>query len=99
MCACENLCTFLSVCLFKGVKSFGVIYGMCVSEFRCRKIMRFVYLCVCDCMINALVCVSLCVCVSLFMCEIVCVLHPGQICDSVCVCECAFVCVSECVSA
>ena len=57
VCVCENLRTFLSVCLFKGVESFGVIYGMFVSEFRCRKIMR----CVCDCMINALVCVSLCV--------------------------------------
>ena len=50
---------------------------------------------VCDCMINALVCVSLCVCVSLFMCEIVCVLHPGQICDSVSVWvhRCVFPCV------
>ena len=63
VCVCENLRTFLSVCLFKGVESFGVIYGMFVSEFRCRKIMR----CVCDCMINALVCVSLCVCVLVYV--------------------------------
>ena len=38
-------------------------------------------------------CVYLCVCVSLFMCEIVCVLHPGQICDCVYerICYCVFI--------